>query len=66
MACYLTNTSEYESLMNWGIVLDINESLGDVLVIDNAGFTRWWPSRRWKILKKKKTNNFIDLPVKTV
>ena len=66
VACYITNTSEYESLMSWGVVLDINESVGDILVVDNAGNTRWWPNTRWRILNKKKSNNFIDLPVKTV
>ena len=24
VACYVTNTDEYESLMSWGIVLDTN------------------------------------------
>ena len=61
VACYITNTSEYESLMSWGLVIDINESVGDVLVTDNAGYTRWWPSSRWRILNKKKSNNFVDL-----
>ena len=52
VACYVTNTSEYESLMSWGVVLDTN-TVGDVLVVDNAGYTRWWPPSRWRILNKK-------------
>ena len=66
VACYVTNTSEYESLMSWGVVLDINESVGDVLVVDNSGYTRWWPSRRWRILNKKKVNNSLDLDTKII
>ena len=66
VACYITNTSEYESLMSWGVVLDVNATVGDVLVVDNAGHSRWWPEKRWRILNKKKPNNFLDIPVKTV
>ena len=66
VACYVTNTSEYESLLNWGIVLGVNESVNDVLVIDNAGHARWWPHKRWRILKKKKSKNSLDLDVKLV
>ena len=66
VACYVTNTSEYESLMSWGIVLDTNENLNDVFVLDNAGNTRWWPAKRWRILQKKKTNKIIDLDIKPV
>lgn len=54
VACYVTNTDEYESLMSWGIVLDTNPAVEDVLVLDNAGYTRWWPSKRWRILKQEK------------
>ena len=60
VACYVTNTSEYESLMCWGVVIDINKTVGDVLVIDNAGSTNWWPARRWRIISKK-SNNSLDL-----
>ena len=66
VACYVTNTSEYESLLSWGIVLDINRNLGDILVVDNAGHQRWWPEKRWRLLTEKKLNNSLDLPVKIV
>ena len=66
VACYLTNTSEYETLMSWGVVLDTNPAVGDVLVIDNASHIRWWPSRRWRVLNRNKANSFKDLKVKTV
>ena len=55
VACYLLNSSlEEEALMQYGIVLDINPTLEDVLVLDNDGDTRWWPKRRWLLLKKAK------------
>ena len=54
VACYVTNSKEYESLMSWGLVLDVNEAVEDILVLDNAGFTRWWPRKRWRILKEEK------------
>ena len=53
VACYITNTDEYESLMQWGIVLEVNENLGDVLVLDNSGTKMWWASTRWRLLNKK-------------
>ena len=65
VACYVTNTSEYESLMSWGVVLDVNITVGDVLVVDNVGYTRWWPEKRWRILKKKQKNS-LDLNKKII
>ena len=65
VACYLTNTSEYETLMSWGVVLDVNHAVEDILVIDNAGHTRWWPRKRWRLLSKK-ANKIIDLNTKIV
>ena len=59
VACYVTNTSEYESLMSWGVVLDTNELVGDILVFDDNGHTRWWNAKRWRILSKK-SQNLID------
>jgi len=57
VACYLTNTTEFETLFQWGIVLEVNDTLGDILVHDNGGIQRWWPHRRWRLLKEapKKT-----------
>ncbi len=52
VACYLTNTSEYESLLQWGVVLETNPVLMDVLVYDNSGTKKWWPKRRWRLLKE--------------
>jgi len=52
VACYITNTSEYEKLFQWGIILEMSEPLGDILVLDNSGHRRWWPRNRWKLLEK--------------
>ena len=54
VACYITNTDEWQSLMSWGIVLDTNDAVEDILVLDNTGNTRWWPKNRWKIISSKK------------
>tara|TARA_R100001510_G_scaffold55978_1_gene60716 strand:+ start:1696 stop:1920 length:225 start_codon:yes stop_codon:yes gene_type:complete len=64
VACYITNTSEWESLMSWGIVLDVNSSIGDVLVLDNDGLQRWWPCKRWKLLSSKKNIKNLDIEIK--
>jgi hypothetical protein len=53
VACYVTNSEVYESLMSWGLVLDINASTEDVYVLDNIGHAQWWPSKRWRLLKEK-------------
>ena len=52
VATYLTNTSEFESLLQWGLVLDIN-SVGDLMVLDQLGHAEWYPRKRWRLLKKK-------------
>ena len=66
VACYLTNSEVHEELLEWGLVLDTNPSIEDIYVLDSKGVARWWPAKRWRILKSKKDNNFLDLPVKTV
>ncbi len=64
VACYVTNTSEWETLMSWGIVLDVNDDLGDILVLDNQGHASWWPQRRWRSLTDKKKIKNLDFYVK--
>jgi|TARA_R110002020_G_scaffold223511_9_gene432648 hypothetical protein len=57
VACYLINSDlEAEALMQYGIVVDVNQTLKDVLVLDNYGDFRWWTENRWRILKKAKEN----------
>ena len=64
VACYITNTDQWEMLMSWGIVLEVNPNLEDVLVLDNDGRTNWWPHRRWKILSSKKNIKQLDIELK--
>jgi len=55
VACYVLNSSlEQEALLQYGIVLDVNPHVEDLLVLDNNGDARWWPQNRWRLLKKKK------------
>ena len=54
VACYITNREVYEALLDWGIVLDVNPAVKDILVLDSHGHSRWWPEKRWSILKKTK------------
>tara|TARA_E500000331_G_C17263649_1_gene716299 strand:- start:3450 stop:3662 length:213 start_codon:yes stop_codon:yes gene_type:complete len=56
VACYLTNNEVYEQLLTWGIVLEISETLQDILVLENSGKSNWWPSRRWTRLREKQEN----------
>jgi hypothetical protein len=52
---YLFNTSTPEpEILHHGIILDVNTSLKDILVLDSFGSSRWWTARRWKILSKAK------------
>jgi hypothetical protein len=51
VACYISNSSVYEELLVWGIVLEVSDTLKDVLVLDNTGNINWFPSFRWTRLK---------------
>jgi hypothetical protein len=53
VACYLTNTSVFEELLEWGIVLEVSSTLKDVLVLNNSGLSNWYPARRWRKLPQK-------------
>jgi len=64
VACYVTNTDEWEALICWGIVIQVNDTVHDILVLDNTGYQRWWPSERWRILSSKKNIKYLDLDVK--
>jgi len=61
VACYISNTEVYEELLMWGIVLEVSDTLKDVLVLDNHGTTAWLPSRRWRPLveESEKTLDII-------
>ena len=55
VACYISNTEVYEELLTWGIVLEVSDTLKDVLVLDNYGSSNWFPAHRWRPLGKSKT-----------
>ena len=46
VACYLTNTEIVSGLFQWGMVLEVSETLQDILVLDNGGYTNWYPATR--------------------
>jgi len=50
VACYITNTSVYEEILEWGMIMNIND-LGDLLILDSRGSTSWWPAHRWRPLR---------------
>ncbi len=52
VACYLTNTSEYETLMDVGIVIGIREDLKQILVVSTNGTKMWWNDKIWKTLQR--------------
>ena len=54
MACYITNTEVHEELLTWGMVIDISDTLRDILVLDPHGDSHWWPATRWRPLSEKK------------
>lgn len=64
VACYVSNSEEWETLIYWGIVIEINDTVQDVLVLDSHGYQRWWPARRWKVLSSKKNIKYLDLDIK--
>ena len=61
VACYLTNTQVYEELLSWGIVLEVSDTLKDVLVLDNLGNSNWFPARRWKRLEPEEKTNVLGV-----
>ena len=64
VACYITTTDEWQVLMNWGVVLEVDKTLGDILVIDNQGYQTWWPQHRWRVISSKKQIKNLDIEVK--
>ena len=53
VGCYLMDSSDMvERLLEHGIVLDVNIATKDVFVLNNLGESRWWPQKRWRLLKR--------------
>ena len=53
VACYITNTKVIDELLEWGMVLEVSETLKDILVLDSRGTVNWWPAHRWTALEDK-------------
>ena len=53
VCAYLMNSSYEVSLIQRGIVIDVNKLTKDVLVVDNNGYARWYPSSRWTSCDKE-------------
>ena len=61
VACYLTNTDVVSGLFQWGIVLEVTDTLQDILVLDNAGYTNWYPATRWTQLDEVPKEKVLDI-----
>lgn len=61
VACYLTNTDVVSGLFQWGMVIEVSATLQDILVLDNGGYTNWYPATRWVKLDKVDKDKVIDI-----
>ena len=64
VACYISNTDQWQVLMSWGIVLEVDFTLGDILVLDNEGSQMCWPHKIWKTICSKNKIKKLDIDVK--
>ena len=49
---HLIDSGGNQSLLGIGIVIDINKSLQDIMVLDQCGNCAWWSHRTWQIISK--------------
>jgi len=61
VACYLTSTDVVSGLFQWGIVVGFSETLQDILVLDNGGYTNWYPATRWTALSEVPKEKVLDI-----
>ena len=61
VACYLTNTDVVSGLFQWGIVIQVSQALQDILVLDNSGYTNWYPATRWTRLDEVPKEKVLDI-----
>ena len=61
VACYLTNSETISGLFQWGIILEVTDTLQDILVLDNSGYTNWYPARRWTKLDEVPKEKVLDI-----
>jgi hypothetical protein len=61
VACYLTNSEIVSGLFQWGMVLEVTDTLQDILVLDNSGYTNWYPATRWTRLDEVPKEKVLDI-----
>jgi hypothetical protein len=61
VACYLTSSDYTTGLFQWGMVLEVSETLQDILVLDNGGYTNWYPATRWVELNEVPKEKVLDI-----
>lgn len=62
VACYLVSSShEASGLFQWGMVIEVSETLQDILVLDNGGYTNWYPATRWTKLDEVPKEKVLDI-----
>ena len=55
------NSEIVSGLFQWGIVLEVTDTLQDILVLDNSGYTNWYPARRWTKLDEVSKEKVLDI-----
>ena len=53
VCAYLMNSSYEVQLLQRGIVIDTNPTTDDIMVVDDSGYARWYPSSRWAVCVKE-------------
>ena len=53
VCAYIMNSSLVEKYLQHGVVIEVNTVTDDVMVLDNNGYTRWYPESRWRICDKE-------------
>ena len=61
VACYEANTDVVSRLCQWGAVVEVSETLQDILVLDNGGYTNWYPATRWSKLNEVPKERILDI-----
>ena len=61
VACYLASSEIVSGLFQWGIILEVTDTLQDILVLDNSGYTNWYPARRWTKLDEVSKEKVLDI-----
>ena len=44
-----------------GDLVEVSETLQDILVLDNGGYTNWYPATRWTALNEVPKEKVLDI-----